>query len=111
VRVLYGEVASVRREFAQHAVVVEGEGNWSALPGVQQVSKDANSRDGQVLYLGEGVSSDDILGEISRSPNHRIDRFEIALPSLSDIFISSVGETIESIEREHDKQKMGATNG
>lgn len=111
VRVLYGEVASVRREFAQHAVVVEGDGNWSALPGVQQVSKDANSRDGQVLYLGEGVSSDDILGEISRSPNHRIDRFEIALPSLSDIFISSVGETIESIEREHDKQKMGATNG
>lgn len=111
VRVLYGEVASVRREFAQHAVVVEGEGDWASLPGVKQVSKDDNSREGQLLYLVEGVSSDDILGEISRSPQHRIDRFEIALPSLSDIFISTVGESIEDIEREHDKQKLEAVNG
>lgn len=111
VRVLYGEVASVRREFAQHAVVVEGEGDWSALPGVQQVGKDGNSRDGQLLYLEAGVSPDDILGTIASSPVHRIDRFELALPSLNDIFISSVGETIEDIEREHEKQKQGVSNG
>lgn len=110
-RVLYGEVASVRREFAENAVVVEGDGDWSTLKGIQQISKDSNSRDGQLLYLEEGISPDDILGEIARSPHHRIDRFELALPSLNDIFISSVGETIEDIEREHEKKQAGAING
>ena len=31
-RVLYGNVQEVRDRFAEHAIIVEGEGDWSALP-------------------------------------------------------------------------------
>jgi ABC-2 type transport system ATP-binding protein len=107
-RVLYGEVGEVRRQHAEHAVVVEGQGDWEALTGVTSVRKDANSRDGLLLYLEKGVTPDDIMGEIARSPVHRIDRFQLALPSLNDVFIAAAGETIEDIERQYEQQKGSA---
>ncbi|TVR23291.1 MAG: ATP-binding cassette domain-containing protein [Anaerolineaceae bacterium] len=99
-RVLYGDVADVRRQYAEHAVVVEGEGDWSTLPGVVRVRKDNNSRDGTLLYLRDDASADDVMSAIASSAVHRIDRFEVALPSLSDVFIASAGEHPEDIERE-----------
>ncbi|NOK86172.1 MAG: hypothetical protein GFH27_549411n2 [Chloroflexi bacterium AL-W] len=104
-RVLYGEVSDIRRQYAEHAVVIEGEGNWEALPGVSGIRKDQNSRDGILLYLEQGTTPDDIMGEIARSTQHRIDRFQLALPSLTDVFIASAGESIEEAERQHQEQK------
>ena len=35
---LYGPVAEIRRQYASHAILVEGEGDWAGLPGVRSVA-------------------------------------------------------------------------
>ena len=88
-RVLYGKVAEVRQEFAKNAVLVEGDGNWTALPGVSSVD-DVN---GQValLHLAEGVTPDDVMEAMAVGANYRVRRFELAVPSLNEIFIEVAG--------------------
>lgn len=83
-RVLYGPVDQVRQDFAQNAVLVEGQGDWAALPGVERVQIDGRETQ---LFLKAGVSSDDLLAQAARDPAYHITRFEISLPSLDDIFI------------------------
>ena len=34
---LYGKVDDIRQEYALHAIEVEGQGEWAALPGVTHV--------------------------------------------------------------------------
>ncbi len=88
-RVLYGKVAEVRQEFAKNAVLVEGDGNWTALPGVSSVD-DVN---GQValLHLADGVTPDDVMEAMAVGANYRVRRFELAVPSLNEIFIEVAG--------------------
>src|SRR5258708_30419218 len=43
-RVLYGSVDEVRQEYAENAVVVTGQGDWRALPGVRAVKADEAGR-------------------------------------------------------------------
>lgn len=97
---LYGSVEEVRQQYALHAIVVEGTGDWSTLPGVVRVEKENNSRHGQVVYLSPETTSDAILAAIASSPNHTISRFAMAIPSLNDIFIQVAGERFEDVEAE-----------
>lgn len=87
-RRLYGRLDEIRQEFALHAIVVDGEGEWEQLPGVERVSH--NGREGTLLYLKPDVTPDSVLAAIAASPDMRIDRFERAIPSLDDIFIRVV---------------------
>jgi ABC-2 type transport system ATP-binding protein len=84
-RVLYGPVDQVREQFAMNAVYVEGRGDWTALPSVARVQVDGKATE---LFLQEGISPDDLLAQLARDPAYQLTRFEVAVPSLNDIFIS-----------------------
>jgi ABC-2 type transport system ATP-binding protein len=92
---LYGKVDDVRRQYALHAVVVEGEGNWATLAGVERIEVSENGRRGTLLFLKSGVEPDSVLAEIAARPDIHIQRFELAVPSLNDIFIQVVEGTKE----------------
>ena len=89
-RVLYGNVQEVRDRFAEHAIIVEGEGDWSALPGVASVDPGDNGRE-VVLHLREGFQPDDVMQALAVSSEYHIRRFELAVPSLTEIFIQVAG--------------------
>jgi ABC-2 type transport system ATP-binding protein len=88
---LYGDVNEVRRRYAIHAVNVQGEGNWSALPGVKRATPSKNGKEGILLELEDQTTPNDLLASIAASPNTNIERFELAVPSLNDIFIRVAG--------------------
>ncbi len=83
---LYGALEEVRRQFAGNAVLVKGADRIPALEGVERVE----AVNGAVkLYLRPGVQPQQILRELV----HRevpIEHFEIALPTLDEIFIRVV---------------------
>ena len=88
---LYGSVDDIRRQFAKHAIVVEGEGNWASLPGVARVEPHENGRKAMLLYLTPEATADSVLAAIAEADDMTIRRFELALPSLTDIFIQVAG--------------------
>ena len=60
-----------------------------------KLKNDANTRnDALVLYLKPDVTANDVLGAIAANPDVTVDRFELAVPSLNDIFIDVVGERV-----------------
>jgi len=83
--VLYGEVEHIKREFGCHALVVEGEGDLSGLPGVLEVRPVTNGdlrRNGVWhLSLAEATQPGEVLRALpckvasassgSRSPSRR----------------------------------------
>ena len=85
--VLYGEVDQIKRDFSGNAVVVEGQGDFAALPGVLQAHRENG---GWHLALEAGTSPQDVFRALAER-DVKIERFEIAEPSLDDIFISVVG--------------------
>ncbi len=89
-RVLYGGVDEVRQRFADNAVLVEGEGDWAALAGVRQVTAGQSAREA-VLHLADGVTPDDVMGALAASDAYHIRKFELAVPSLNEIFIQVAG--------------------
>ncbi len=91
---LYGTVDAVRAQYALAAVRVEGVGDWSSLSGVNRVEVSENGRQSALLYLKPDATPDSVLGEIARRDDMHITRFELAVPSLNDIFVQVVtGET------------------
>jgi ABC-2 type transport system ATP-binding protein len=94
-RVLYGEVDDVRRQYAENAVLVVGEGEWEKLPGVLRV-QDGSRKGGEVLlYLNDQTTPDDIMQAMAVG-DYRVQRFEIAIPSLEEVFIRVVGGEVET---------------
>ncbi|MBN1681257.1 MAG: ATP-binding cassette domain-containing protein [Anaerolineae bacterium] len=85
-QVLYGAVDDVRQRFAENAVIVEGEGDWSALAGVSSVEQNDNGRS-VLLRLADGVTPDMIMETLAVSDAYHIRRYELAVPSLNEIFI------------------------
>jgi ABC-2 type transport system ATP-binding protein len=87
--VLYGEVDQIKRNFAGNAIELEGQGNFSEIPGVLE----ARQRNGTWhLALAPGENPQEIFRQLAVDPNTTIERFEIAEPSLDDIFITVVKE-------------------
>ncbi len=85
--VLYGTLDNVRKQFAKEALIVR---TASMLPvdlaGVTEIEK-TNSHN--ILHLAEGKKPQDILRELL-TRNIVVDQFEIALPTLDEIFIQVV---------------------
>jgi ABC-2 type transport system ATP-binding protein len=87
-RVLYGEVDAIRQEYASNALLVTGEGDWSALQGVTLVD---GQRNGDILLqLQDTTTADDVLAQIAAG-DYRLRRFELAIPGLEEIFIRVAG--------------------
>ncbi len=90
--VLYGEVDQIKRNFAGNAVTIIGQGDFTNVPGVleaRQVNGDWR------LSLAQGSSPQDVFKALAARDGIKIERFEIAEPSLDDIFIWVVQGTQE----------------
>ncbi len=85
--VLYGEVDKIKRDFATNAILVEGQGDFTGLPGVLDVRQE-NSH--WRLSLAPGTEPQTIFRTLAGRDGVRIERFELAEPSLDDIFIAVV---------------------
>jgi ABC-type uncharacterized transport system ATPase subunit len=95
--VLYGNVQEVRQRFAKNAVIVEGEGDWAALPGVTSVQREENGRE-VVLNLAQGFTPDDLMHAVAVDKDYHVRRFELAVPRLTEIFIQVAGNNHRSDE-------------
>ena len=95
---LYGTVQEVRSQHALNAVIVEGQGNWEQLRGVERIEHRKNGHQSVTLFLAPGVTPNDLLGTIAASPSMNIERFERAVPSLNDIFIEVAGLPTEAMD-------------
>jgi ABC-2 type transport system ATP-binding protein len=82
--VLYGEVDQIKRNFAGNAVTITGQGDFTNIPGVldaRQVNGDWH------MSLAPGTGPQDVFRALAVRDGLKIERFEIAEPSLDDIFI------------------------
>jgi ABC-2 type transport system ATP-binding protein len=82
--VLYGEVDQIKRNFAGNAVTIVGQGDFANVPGVldsRQVNGDWH------MSLAPGTGPQDVFRALAARDGLKIERFEIAEPSLDDIFI------------------------
>lgn len=85
--VLYGTLENVRRQFAKEALIVRTSSVLPAeLPGVTEIQKTNNHN---ILHLAEGKKPQDILRELL-ARDIVVDQFEVALPTLDEIFIQVV---------------------
>ncbi len=82
--VLYGKVEEIKREFAGHAVAIRGTGDFTNLAGVLETRSENG---GWHLTLEEGTNPQEILQTLANREGISIERFEIAEPSLDDIFV------------------------
>jgi len=88
--VLYGEVEKIKRDFAGNAVTVEGTGDFEGIPGVLETRSENGE---QHLILEKNANPQEIFRALAQRDHLHIERFEIAEPSLDDIFISVVQNT------------------
>jgi len=89
--VLYGNLDSIRRDYAGNAVMVRTVGDIPRLPSVETMVKYNSSTK---LILTEGSTPQDVLGALV-AQDVAIEKFEIALPTLDEIFIKVVKEGSE----------------
>ncbi len=85
--VLYGKVDDIKRDFAGNAVTVAGQGDFTQLAGVLKARRHNSAWH---LALEPGIAPQDIFRALAARADVKIERFEIAEPSLDDIFISVV---------------------
>jgi ABC-2 type transport system ATP-binding protein len=95
--VLYGEVSGIKRQFAGNAITLEGQGDFENLPGVLEVRRHNGAWH---LALESDAAPQAVLQALTRREGVRIDRFEVAAPSLDDIFIRVVKEEGDTTEEE-----------
>jgi ABC-2 type transport system ATP-binding protein len=84
--VLYGPLSEIRRRFAGDAVLVRAQGELPPVPGVEQVS--LHNGDHR-LELEKGVTAQEVLESLV-ARKVPLERFEIAVPTLDEIFIRVV---------------------
>ena len=85
---LYGELDDIRRRFSGHAVLVRAPGELPALPGVERI---VAHNDALRLDLSEGTTPQAVLRALL-AHDVALEGFEIATPSLDEVFIRAVGE-------------------
>jgi ABC-2 type transport system ATP-binding protein len=84
--VLYGNLDDIRKQFSGHAVLVRAEGVLPSLTGVEQVEQ----QNGVVkLRLAKDRAPLQVLQELM-AKGVALEKFEIALPTLDEIFIRVV---------------------
>jgi ABC-2 type transport system ATP-binding protein len=85
--VLQGGLDDVRRQYAGNAVLVRVAGDLPAVPGVQSATPYNHATK---WTLAEGTTPQDVLrGLVASGAN--VEQFEIALPTLEEVFIRAVG--------------------
>jgi ABC-2 type transport system ATP-binding protein len=86
--VLYGRLDEIRRRYGGNAVEVEAVGTLPPLTGVDHIRVNSHTT---TLALSPGATPLDILRQLVEK-SVPVERFEIALPSLEEVFIRVVRE-------------------
>jgi ABC-2 type transport system ATP-binding protein len=86
--VLYGNLEAIRQEYAGHAVMVRTQVAIPTLPDVQSMIQHNSATK---LILSEGSTPQDVLNALV-AEKITIEKFEVALPTLDEIFIKVVKE-------------------
>lgn len=85
--VLYGGVDEIRRCYADNAVRVTLHGTLPDIPGVVEISRKGNTH---TLALPKDMSSQAVLAHLAAAPDIVVESFEVALPTMDDIFVRVV---------------------
>jgi len=86
--VLYGTLAEIKARFSNNSVLVEAEGDLSRVWGIAEIKERGAQRE---LVLSQGATSQEVLQHIVER-GIKVRRFEIATPSLDEIFVRVVQE-------------------
>ncbi len=84
--ILYGDLNDIRRHYTGHAVLVRPVGVLPELTGIEKVEEHDSSLK---LTLKPSVNPQDVLRELV-AKDVSLEQFEIAVPSLDEIFIQVV---------------------
>lgn len=84
--VLYGKLDDIRQRFSGHAVLVRADGVIPSLTGVEQVEQQNGAAK---LRLAKDTAPLQVLQELM-AKGVALEKFEIALPTLDEIFIRVV---------------------
>jgi ABC-2 type transport system ATP-binding protein len=85
--VLHGPVDTIKRQFAGNAIELEGEGDFNGLPGVLEARRHNGTWN---LTLETGADPQEVLNALITRNGTKLERFELAEPSLEDIFVTVV---------------------
>ncbi len=91
--VLYGLVNDIKRNFAGNAIVVQGQGNFDQIEGVLETRRQNSTWH---LALEIGTDPQAVFRTLANREDVKIERFELAEPSLDDIFVNVVSDGIPS---------------
>ena len=92
-RVVYGTVRAVKEQFAGNEALVAGQGDFGSLPGVIAAARQGPANGAGGLYrlsLGQGVTASDLFRALAARPDFQIERFEVALPALNEVFLKAI---------------------
>ncbi len=84
--VLYGTLEEVRRQYSGHAVLVRAAGPLPTVPGVQQTSTHNSAV--KLTLAGDTMPQEVLQALVMQGVV--LERFEIAIPTLDEIFIRAV---------------------
>ena len=89
--VLYGDLAEIKSKYRSHSVILDFEGELAPIPGVtlKRIHK------GYVELVLDGKTTPQQFLEQLVSRGMVISRFEVATPSLNEIFLKVVGKNHE----------------
>ena len=83
--VLYGSVGEIKSRFGKNTIFLEFEGQLENIAGVRKINHSGNYAE---LILEEGADAQNVLKNIVSMV--RVNKFEISMPSLNEIFIQVV---------------------
>jgi ABC-2 type transport system ATP-binding protein len=84
---LYGRLDDIRRQFSGHAIIVGTQDELTTLPGVEHIERHNSSA--YRLNLAQTTNTQDVLRTLV-DRGIQVDQFEIAAPTLDEIFIRVV---------------------
>lgn len=87
--VLYGPVREIKRNFAGNAISIEGRGDFANIPGVLETRHHNGTWH---LAMEIGADPQAVFRALANREDVRIERFELAEPSLDDIFVQVVSD-------------------
>lgn len=93
--VLYGKVGEIKRNFAGNAILLEGQGDFTGIPGVLETREDNGALH---MALEIGTNPQAVFQHLANREGVKIDRFELAEPSLDDIFVNVVQNGAPKLE-------------
>ncbi len=96
--VLYGAVDAIKRNFAGNAVVIQGQGDFTHIPGVLETRQHNGTWH---IALEIGADPQAVFRTLAARQDVKIERFELAQPSLDDIFINVVQNGAAKVEASH----------